>query len=816
MRAIAKTAVALVAAAFAGLPVSVSAEDWLVHAESPGYDIVIGEDVTFDWYESAWRNQHHYTLKTSAGQYEEVSSVEDYTWNDFPLGSAWWSVSVWGRYFWIGNTSKQSFYHYNNIPGKVTYETPDRQSAHPWDSFKYKNGARDLEQIRDLTIFYEVLRDYSLDLTEYFLDLSQLPEATCVLFPTLCKWEKTEDQRKQLYDHLVGLEPKKWEFIELVDGVLTLKKGYRWDGTSNPLVAEEGIDDIRSSAIHDALYDLMRMDFLDSDTGFLDWPDAGFKNKLIADIMWYIMSVEDERPTNEAHSDFVVLRFGQITNPTNDDAKLLPWKYRVSELTAWASDGQIDLHWLPANIGAKDPKDYSSEPHSYDVFRATAGSSEWLHIGTKVMPAFAAGASGHTDEAVYYTDPADNSISGVDALVDGEIYYYWIRARDPDSDGDGWTDQEERDYLVSLPSPGSREYWYKHHDESDVEAAVPVVGLGAALVLDGIDDFVEANTVSGDLSSSDPSGVGATWDGAMTWEARAFPDASHPASKTALVAFDTREGASIGKLLYDGATQEFCYYDSDVSHICGGASEYVAGDWNHVAVTIDKDDAGSLYVNGVQVATFTSTVRPTKVALFSIGQAWATAVASQHFQGQLDEVRIWNLARTQTEIDANRNGPVRGDTAGLVGLWHFDEPEDIYTAYDATIFNNDGIIFGKATGSACTEPDEPDTVPPVVLCRAPETITPPLVPVSATARATDACSVPTVEITQYDCYKYTKKGKLISKLDSCVVEYSDDTMTILDSGGVGTFINWTVSATDERGNVSEATCEVAVVHPVKN
>jgi hypothetical protein len=352
-------------------------------------------------------------------------------------------------------------------------------------------------------------------------------------------------------------------------------------------------------------------------------------------------------------------------------------------------------------------------------------------------------------------------------------------------------------------------YKFKHHDESDVEAAVPVVGLGNALLLNGAPEFVEANTVSGDLS-----GVAIEWDGAMTWEARVYPDAGHPATKTAVLAFDTREGASIGKLLYDGATQEFCYYDSDVGHICGGASEYVAGDWNHVAVTIDENDAGALYVNGVEVATFTSTVRPTRVALFSIGQAWANAVASEHFEGELDEVRIWNVVRTPTEIDSNRNSPVPGDTAGLVGLWHFDEPADIYTAYDATIYGNDGIIFGKASAdSACTEPD---TVPPVVLCRAPETITPPLVPVSATARATDACSVPTVEITQYDCYKYTKKGKLISKLDSCVVEYADDTITILDSGGVDTNIAWTVQATDEGGNVSEATCEMVVVHPVQN
>ena len=39
----------LIVVVFASLPAHVVAEDWLVKAESPGYEIVVGKDVTFKW-----------------------------------------------------------------------------------------------------------------------------------------------------------------------------------------------------------------------------------------------------------------------------------------------------------------------------------------------------------------------------------------------------------------------------------------------------------------------------------------------------------------------------------------------------------------------------------------------------------------------------------------------------------------------------------------------------------------------------------------------------------------------------------------------
>ena len=107
-----------------------------------------------------------------------------------------------------------------------------------------------------------------------------------------------------------------------------------------------------------------------------------------------------------------------------------------------------------------------------------------------------------------------------------------------------------------------------------------------------------------------------------------------------------------------------------------------------------------------------------------------------------------------------------------------------------------------------------DTIPPTIHCNAPATIIPPDAPISFTATAEDICdAAPFVEIVSYDCFAFTKKGKRIDKTDSCVVTFEGTGITVLDSGGVGDHITWTVQAVDMYDNPSEETCEVLVIRP---
>lgn len=107
-----------------------------------------------------------------------------------------------------------------------------------------------------------------------------------------------------------------------------------------------------------------------------------------------------------------------------------------------------------------------------------------------------------------------------------------------------------------------------------------------------------------------------------------------------------------------------------------------------------------------------------------------------------------------------------------------------------------------------------DTTPPELFCNAPPMITPPDAPIAFTATATDQCQGPlTPAITAYDCYKSTKKGKIVGKTNSCVVSIEGDQITILDTGGVADMITWTVEATDNAGNTASLQCELEVVNP---
>ncbi|MGH9361333.1 MAG: hypothetical protein ACRD2T_05400 [Thermoanaerobaculia bacterium] len=119
---------------------------------------------------------------------------------------------------------------------------------------------------------------------------------------------------------------------------------------------------------------------------------------------------------------------------------------------------------------------------------------------------------------------------------------------------------------------------------------------------------------------------------------------------------------------------------------------------------------------------------------------------------------------------------------------------------------NDNVLQAAVVFPTCDEP-------PVVSCNSPATITPPDAPISFTATATDDCDEATVEIVAHDCWKLTHSGKRIDKTGSCVVEIDGATITIVDSGGVGDHIGWTVTAEDGEGNSTTVDCEVVVVNP---
>jgi len=119
--------------------------------------------------------------------------------------------------------------------------------------------------------------------------------------------------------------------------------------------------------------------------------------------------------------------------------------------------------------------------------------------------------------------------------------------------------------------------------------------------------------------------------------------------------------------------------------------------WYHVAGIIDaKSGVMSILINGVEVARrdFGKDIHLSSLPLRIGGSHEAEIPEHSPFAGQIDEVRIWNIARTAAEIVATMHTTLTGREPGLVGYWDFEEGD--VQALDVTGNGHDGKFVGDA------------------------------------------------------------------------------------------------------------------------
>jgi len=119
-----------------------------------------------------------------------------------------------------------------------------------------------------------------------------------------------------------------------------------------------------------------------------------------------------------------------------------------------------------------------------------------------------------------------------------------------------------------------------------------------------------------------------------------------------------------------------------------------SGSWQHVAVSVIDNGSNltvTYYINGSsagQVTSSQTSFRNNTGALY-FGQQGT--FPGNFFDGQMDEVRMWNIARSEDEIMDNMNYQVNSSESGLVAYWRCDESSGI-NLNDETINNNDGTL----------------------------------------------------------------------------------------------------------------------------
>jgi len=136
-----------------------------------------------------------------------------------------------------------------------------------------------------------------------------------------------------------------------------------------------------------------------------------------------------------------------------------------------------------------------------------------------------------------------------------------------------------------------------------------------------------------------------------------------------------------------------------VSAGAGGILPYCV--WTHVAATYNTaTDEWKLYVNGVLNTTLSAggnfTPQSASNINACIGSTLNTggSIRPGFFNGRMDEVRIWNLVRTDAEILANYNSQLISGT-GLAGRWGLNENSGSSTA---------NSIFGGPAGTLLRNP----------------------------------------------------------------------------------------------------------------
>ncbi len=130
------------------------------------------------------------------------------------------------------------------------------------------------------------------------------------------------------------------------------------------------------------------------------------------------------------------------------------------------------------------------------------------------------------------------------------------------------------------------------------------------------------------------------------------------------------------------------------------------GVWYHIATTFDGTNY-RLYINGEEVHNYLGCAgkEPYPTPVKYIGGA---REGSGRFTGRMDEVRIWDYARSQEQIQANMNKKLTGNESGLCVYF----PMDIHNQYliDHSGNNYHGVMIGpiirsRYFSSDCPQPD---------------------------------------------------------------------------------------------------------------
>ncbi len=192
-------------------------------------------------------------------------------------------------------------------------------------------------------------------------------------------------------------------------------------------------------------------------------------------------------------------------------------------------------------------------------------------------------------------------------------------------------------------------------------------GSPTAIDFDGTDDYVSVNKVV--LNS------GLTYQAWVKTSSAASVAGYGGNSALTIVGDRTNNiwnsfGISNGHIVYRHYTGSWVAF--------GSPQAINDGNWHHVTITHSATNNAKLYVDGVEVnsgsITYAGGGGAGKVGFDAVGASYHSInPAGDFFDGQLDEVRVWNKVLTANEIGTQMNTELLGTESGLVAYYNFQE-----------------------------------------------------------------------------------------------------------------------------------------------
>jgi hypothetical protein len=233
--------------------------------------------------------------------------------------------------------------------------------------------------------------------------------------------------------------------------------------------------------------------------------------------------------------------------------------------------------------------------------------------------------------------------------------------------------------------------------------------LGSSLDFDGTDDLIDANDVAlADFADTRNFTI-------EFWMNRS----TFTTDNTVIAKKNDATNATQGWMVWvDDATDDvrLAVSDGDSAnvHTVDSTSSFTAAGWNHVAVVYDDSSAtaSKIYINGIN-DNATNTTTGTFASIGDLSNAVDLRVGAESdggspFAGKLDEIKIYNYARSANQIieGVNAGNPAGGSTVGsALAYWKFNDMSGT-TAQDDTVNNNDltlsaasWALDGKFTGA---------------------------------------------------------------------------------------------------------------------